>query len=143
LYSSAFAIFGHLSSKLTISRWQRDLTDSTVLRNLGVGIAHSLIAYQSSLKGISKLQVNEAAIKEDLMNTWEILAEPIQMVMRRYAIEEPYEKLKELTRGQSITAETLQNFVQTLDIPDFEKERLSKLTPISYIGNAIEQAKNI
>jgi len=139
----ANAIFGHLSSKLTISRWQRDLTDSTVLRNLGVGIAHSLIAYQSSLKGISKLQVNEAAIKEDLMNTWEILAEPIQMVMRRYAIEEPYEKLKELTRGQSITAETLQNFVQTLDIPDFEKERLSKLTPISYIGNAIEQAKNI
>jgi adenylosuccinate lyase len=139
----ANAIFSHLSSKLTVSRWQRDLTDSTVLRNLGVGIAHSLIAYQSSLKGISKLQVNQAVIESDLMNTWEILAEPIQMVMRRYAIEEPYEKLKELTRGQCITAETLQNFVQTLDIPDFEKERLSQLTPLSYIGNAIEQAKNI
>ena len=139
----ANAIFQHLSSKLTISRWQRDLTDSTVLRNLGVGIAHSLIAYQSSLKGISKLQVNKIAIEQDLMNTWEVLAEPIQMVMRRYGVEEPYEKLKSLTRGQSITAETLRDFVQTLEIPEHEKTRLAELTPLTYIGNAIEQAKNI
>jgi adenylosuccinate lyase len=139
----ANAIFQHLSSKLPISRWQRDLTDSTVLRNLGVGIAHSLIAYQSSLKGISKLQVNQLAIEQDLMNTWEILAEPIQMVMRRYAVEEPYEKLKALTRGQAITAETLRDFVQTLEIPEHEKTRLAELTPLTYIGNAIEQAKNI
>ncbi len=139
----ANAIFQHLSSKLTISRWQRDLTDSTVLRNLGVGIAHSLIAYQSSLKGMSKLQVNQDKIENDLSSTWEILAEPIQMVMRRYAIEEPYEKLKELTRGQSITAETLKVFIQSLDIPENEKARLAELTPLSYIGNAVEQAKNI
>ncbi|MFK5985490.1 MAG: adenylosuccinate lyase [Pseudomonadota bacterium] len=139
----ANAIFQHLSSKLTVSRWQRDLTDSTVLRNLGVGIAHSLIAYQSSLKGISKLQVNQQVIEAELANTWEILAEPIQMVMRRYAIAEPYEKLKELTRGQSITAETLKSFVQSLDIPEQEKQRLVELTPLTYIGNAVEQAKNI
>ncbi|MFK5893864.1 MAG: adenylosuccinate lyase [Pseudomonadota bacterium] len=139
----ANALFQHLSSKLTISRWQRDLTDSTVLRNLGVGIAHSLIAYQSTLKGISKLQVNRNAIEKDLMNTWEVLAEPIQMVMRRYAIDEPYEKLKELTRGQAITAETLRTFVQNLEIPEHEKQRLAELTPLTYIGNAVEQAKNI
>jgi adenylosuccinate lyase len=139
----ANAIFNHLSSKLTISRWQRDLTDSTVLRNLGVGIAHSLIAYQSCLKGMSKLQVNLQTIEQDLASTWEILAEPIQMVMRRYAIEEPYEKLKELTRGQTINAETLRVFVQALNIPEHEKVRLAELTPLTYIGNAIEQAKNI
>jgi adenylosuccinate lyase len=139
----ANAIFNHLSSKLMVSRWQRDLTDSTVLRNLGVGIAHSLIAYQSCLKGMSKLQVNQQTIEQDLGNTWEILAEPIQMVMRRYAIENPYEKLKELTRGQSINAETLHVFVQGLKIPDHEKARLAELTPLTYIGNAIEQAKNI
>lgn len=139
----ANAIFDHLASKLSISRWQRDLTDSTVLRNLGVGVAHSLIAYQSSLKGISKLEANQSAIEADLMNTWEVLAEPIQMVMRRYGIEKPYEKLKELTRGQSITAQTLQDFVNNLEIPDSAKQELIQLTPLSYIGNAVEQAKNI
>jgi len=139
----ANAIFDHLASKLSISRWQRDLTDSTVLRNLGVGVAHSLIAYQSSLKGMSKLEANQNAIEADLMNTWEVLAEPIQMVMRRYGIEKPYEKLKELTRGQSITADTLREFVNNLDIPDQAKQELANLTPLTYIGNAIEQAKNI
>jgi len=139
----ANAIFDHLASKLAISRWQRDLTDSTVLRNLGVGVAHSLIAYQSSLKGISKLEANQAAIEADLNTTWEVLAEPIQMVMRRYGIEKPYEKLKELTRGQSITAEALREFVNKLDIPEKAKQELAELTPLTYIGNAVEQAKNI
>ena len=139
----ANAIMNHLSSKLPISRWQRDLTDSTVLRNLGVGIAHSLIAYSSTMRGIGKLEINENALMNDLNNTWEVLAEPIQTVMRRYGIEKPYEKLKELTRGQSITAEAIKEFVNTLDIPVQAKEELQNLTPSSYIGNAIDQAKNI
>ncbi|MDX2504914.1 MAG: adenylosuccinate lyase [Gammaproteobacteria bacterium] len=139
----ANALLNHLSNKLPISRWQRDLTDSTVLRNLGVGIAHSIIAYSSTLRGISKLKINEEALASDLDNTWEILAEPIQTVMRRYGVEQPYEKLKELTRGQSITAQTLKDFVNTLDIPEQAKQELQALTPASYIGNAVEQAKNI
>ncbi len=139
----ANALMNHLSCKLPISRWQRDLTDSTVLRNLGVGIAHSMIAYSSTIRGINKLQINEAALAKDLDSTWEILAEPIQTVMRRYGIEKPYEKLKELTRGQSITAETLKAFVETLDIPDEAKKELQALTPATYIGNAAEQAKNL
>ena len=139
----ANAIMQHLAQKLPISRWQRDLTDSTVLRNLGVGFGHSLIAYQASLKGISKLEVNPSRLNEDLENAWEVLAEPIQTVMRRYAIEEPYEKLKELTRGHAMTKETLQNFIATLEIPEQAKAELLGLTPHSYIGNAIAQAKRI
>ena len=139
----ANAIFGHLAGKLPISRWQRDLTDSTVLRNLGVGIAHTSIALQSIRKGISKLEVHSEQLIQDLDTNWEVLAEPIQTVMRRYGIEKPYEKLKELTRGQRITPQDLQQFIANLDIPDEAKAALSELTPMNYIGNAIEQAKAI
>jgi adenylosuccinate lyase len=139
----ANAVFGHMSQKLPVSRWQRDLTDSTVLRNMGVGFGYSVIAYQSTLKGISKLELNEQRLAEDLDNTWEVLAEPVQTVMRRYNIPEPYEKLKALTRGQGITKEALLNFVETLDIPEDAKAELRALTPASYIGNAAEQAKAI
>jgi len=136
-------MFNHLSAKLPISRWQRDLTDSTVLRNLGVGIAHSLIAYHSALKGISKLEVDSERLLKDLDNNWEVLAEPIQTVMRRYGIEKPYEKLKELTRGQRVTSQVLRDFIQTLAIPSDAKEQLLQLTPSTYLGNAAEQANNI
>lgn len=139
----ANAIMGHLSAKLPVSRWQRDLTDSTVLRNLGVGLAHSLIAYQASLKGISKLEINAPRLAEDLDAAWEVLAEPIQTVMRRYGIESPYEKLKELTRGRTIDQATIEAFVDTLAIPDSAKTELKQLTPASYIGNAVEQAQAI
>ncbi|MBC8518976.1 MAG: adenylosuccinate lyase [Gammaproteobacteria bacterium] len=139
----ANAIMGHLGEKLVISRGQRDLTDSTVLRNLGVGIAHSLIAYNSTLRGIGKLEINEARLAEDLDNTWEVMAEPIQTVMRRYGVENPYEKLKALTRGQGITKEALLTFVDGLDIPEEARESLRKLSPASYIGNAAEQAKKV
>jgi adenylosuccinate lyase len=139
----ANALLAHLASKLPVSRWQRDLTDSTVLRNLGVGFGHSLIAYEASLKGISKLELNPATINKDLDNCWEILAEPVQTVMRRYNIEEPYEKLKALTRGKGITKEALLEFVETLDMPEDAKASLRELTPASYIGNAIAQAKKI
>ncbi|WP_417777051.1 adenylosuccinate lyase [Stutzerimonas xanthomarina] len=139
----ANALLSHLASKLPISRWQRDLTDSTVLRNLGVGFAHSIIAYEASLKGIGKLELNEARIAQDLDACWEVLAEPIQTVMRRYAIENPYEKLKELTRGKGISPEALQTFIDGLDMPAEAKQELRKLTPAAYIGNAIEQAKRI
>ncbi|MGD8568396.1 MAG: adenylosuccinate lyase [Gammaproteobacteria bacterium] len=139
----ANAILTHLAQKLPVSRWQRDLTDSTVLRNLGVGAAHSLIAYKATLKGIGKLEVNNQRLNEDLDHNWEVLAEPIQTVMRRYGIEKPYEKLKELTRGQSITRETIQAFIKTLDIPNDAKQRLLDLTPQTYTGNAEQQAKSI
>jgi len=139
----ANAIFNHLGSKLPISRWQRDLTDSTVLRNLGVGIAYATIAWQSTLQGITKLEINPKRLQTDLNQTWEVLAEPIQTVMRRYGIDQPYEKLKELTRGKGIDQESLRNFIETLKIPDKEKKRLQELTPASYIGNAKEQAKNL
>ena len=139
----ANAILQHLGAKLPISRWQRDLTDSTVLRNLGVGIAHSTIAYEALLKGIGKLEVNEAQLAQDLDNNWEVLAEPIQTVMRRYGVANPYEKLKELTRGHKVNADSIQAFIKTLDIPAEEIERLLKLTPSNYIGNATEQAKKI
>jgi adenylosuccinate lyase len=132
----ANAVLGHLSEKLPVSRWQRDLTDSTVLRNMGVGFGYSLLAYTSTLKGISKLQVNPQRLAEDLASAWEVLAEPIQTVMRRYGIPEPYEKLKALTRGQAITQETLQTFVSTLELPDDVKQELMQLTPSGYVGLA-------
>ena len=132
----ANAVLGHLSEKLPVSRWQRDLTDSTVLRNMGVGFGYSLLAYTSTLKGISKLQVNPERLAEDLDSAWEVLAEPIQTVMRRYGIAEPYEKLKALTWGQAITQETLQTFVSTLELPDDVKQKLMQLTPSGYVGLA-------
>ena len=139
----ANAVLQHMSAKLPISRWQRDLTDSTVLRNMGVGAAYSLIAYQSSLKGIGKLELNAARLAQDLDNSWEVLAEPIQTVMRRYGIEKPYEKLKELTRGQDMSAEVIQEFVSKLDLPEEARNELLALTPASYIGNAVAQARAI
>ncbi len=139
----ANALFSHLSAKLPISRWQRDLTDSTVLRNLGVGFAHSLIAYEATLKGLGKLEINPSRLDEDLDHAWEVLAEPIQTVMRRYNIEKPYEKLKALTRGKAMTPEVIKNFVESLDIPEQAKAELRALTPGRYIGNAVDQAQNI
>ena len=139
----ANALFSHLTMKLPISRWQRDLTDSTVLRTLGVGFAHSSIAYQSALRGLSKLEINPAALENDLNTNWEVLAEPIQTVMRRYGIEQPYEKLKELTRGKRVDQEIMQAFVQKLEIPQEAKDVLMAMTPMNYIGNAVEQTKNI
>lgn len=139
----ANAIMQHLASKLPISRWQRDLTDSTVLRNLGVGFAHSVIAYEASLKGIGKLELNAARLADDLNNCWEVLAEPIQTVMRRFGVANPYEKLKELTRGKGITPDALLAFVDSLEIPDDAKAELKALTPASYIGNAVAQAERI
>jgi len=139
----ANAIMTHLAQKLPVSRWQRDLTDSTVLRNLGVGLAHGMIAYEATLKGISKLEINEQRLAEDLDNAWEVLAEPIQTVMRRYSIEKPYEKLKELTRGKTINKAAMSTFIDTLEIPEQEKVRLKALTPASYVGNAAQQAKKI
>ncbi|MCU7912788.1 MAG: adenylosuccinate lyase [Candidatus Thiodiazotropha sp. (ex Lucinoma aequizonata)] len=137
------ALFDHLSGKLPISRWQRDLTDSTVLRNLGVGLAHTSIALQSIQRGLSKLEANAQAMLDDLNQNWEVLAEPIQTVMRRYGIEKPYEKLKELTQGQRITQEQLQAFVEQLNIPDHTKASLKRMTPMSYIGNSKEQVVDI
>lgn len=140
----ANAILAHLGEKLPISRWQRDLTDSTVLRNLGVGVAHSLIAYEASLKGIGKLEVNAARLAEDLDHAWEVLAEPIQTVMRRYGIEKPYEKLKDLTRGKAgITREALHTFIETLAIPSEARAALKAMTPASYTGTAAEQTKKL
>jgi adenylosuccinate lyase len=139
----ANAIMSHLSEKLPISRWQRDLTDSTVLRNIGTGLAHSLIAYRATMKGIGKLELNAKAIDDDIDSCWEILAEPIQTVMRRYRIEKPYEKLKELTRGKQIDQQSVQNFVQNLTIPENAKQELLQLTPRKYLGNAVEQARAI
>ncbi|KGE78324.1 adenylosuccinate lyase [Halomonas salina] len=137
------AVLGHLAEKLPISRWQRDLTDSTVLRNLGVGMAYALVAYQASLKGIGKLEANPTRLAEDLDNSWEVLAEPIQTVMRRYGIEKPYEKLKELTRGKRIDQAGFAAFIDTLALPAEVKDELKQLTPANYIGNAEAQARNL
>ncbi|WP_438863053.1 adenylosuccinate lyase [Neptunicella sp.] len=133
----ANAIFAHLSVKLPISRWQRDLTDSTVLRNLGVGVGYALIAYQASLKGISKLEINAQSLLDELDTNWELLAEPIQTVMRRYGIEKPYEKLKELTRGKRVNQVIMADFIDSLALPDSVKVELKQLTPENYIGRAI------
>ncbi|MGF1870478.1 adenylosuccinate lyase [Photobacterium indicum] len=134
----ANAIFSHLAQKLPVSRWQRDLTDSTVLRNLGVGCGYAIIAYTSTLKGISKLEVNQAALEAELDKNWEVLAEPVQTVMRRYAIEKPYEKLKELTRGKRVDGEGMRNFIDSLELPEHEKTRLKEMTPANYIGDAVK-----
>lgn len=139
----ANAVFDHLAAKLPISRWQRDLTDSTVLRNLGVGIGYSLIAYSSTMRGIGKLEVNEAKLLADLDANWEVLAEPIQTVMRRYGIEKPYEKLKALTRGKRVDAAGMAEFIDTLELPEAVKAEMKKWTPANYIGNAVAQAKII
>ena len=139
----ANALFAHLSAKLPVSRWQRDLTDSTVLRNLGVGFGHSLLAYQSTSRGLGKLDVNAAAMAADLDVNWEVLAEPIQTVMRRHDVEKPYEKLKELTRGKRVNQEGMREFVKSLDIPQDAIDSLAAMTPATYVGNASAQAKRI
>jgi adenylosuccinate lyase len=139
----ANALYKHFAAKLPISRWQRDLSDSTVLRNIGVAVGHNVIACEACLKGIGKLQLNEKRTAEDLDNGWEVLAEALQTVMRRYGIEKPYEKLKDLTRDQQVSQATLQAFLQTLDLPESVRDELSRLTPATYTGNAGEQAKNI
>jgi adenylosuccinate lyase len=136
----ANALLDHLSSKLPISRWQRDLTDSTVLRVIGTAYGHSLVASSSLLKGLSKLEVNQERLKEDLETSWEVLAEPIQTVMRRHGIENPYEQLKSLTRGKRITSDDLVGFINSLEIPEEVREALLKLTPDGYTGNAAEMA---
>ncbi|WP_154221909.1 adenylosuccinate lyase [Marinicella rhabdoformis] len=137
----ANATLNHLAEKLPVSRWQRDLTDSTVLRALGSAFGHCAIAWASLQKGMGKLAINKETLLNDLDNNWELLAEPIQTVMRRYGIENPYEKLKELTRGHKIDQVQMQAFIATLDIPEDAKARLMKMTPANYLGNAIEQAK--
>ncbi len=142
-FGIANALYAHLAAKLPVSRWQRDLSDSTVLRNLGVGIAHTVIGYDALLKGINKLEADPARLAQDLDATWEVLAEAVQTVMRRYGIDKPYEKLKELTRGKGIDAESLRAFIDGLDIPEEARDRLHALTPHTYIGNAADQARDI
>ncbi|MFB3059324.1 MAG: adenylosuccinate lyase, partial [Gammaproteobacteria bacterium] len=142
-FGIANAVLSHLAEKLPVSRWQRDLSDSTVLRNIGSGFAYSLIALESLQLGISKLEVNREAISQDLNQNWGVLAEPVQTVMRRYGVDQPYEKLKALTRGRAIDAQVIREFVQSLDIPEHAKQQLTDLTPESYIGNADIQAREI
>ena len=137
----ANAMLDHMANKLPISRWQRDLTDSTVLRNIGVGLGYSLLAYESLLTGLGKLEINEEAIQRDLDAAWEVLAEPIQTVMRRFGVQNAYEQLKEATRGKTVLASDLQKLIAGLDIPAADKARLLTMTPASYIGKAAELAK--
>ena len=138
----ANAMLDHFAEKLPISRWQRDLTDSTVQRNFGAAAAYVVIAVASALKGVGKLQVDKDAIEADVADAWEVLAEAVQTVMRRYGIPEPYEKLKALTRGEAVTKDILQEFIKTLDIPEDERQRLMALTPSTYVGLAAEMAKD-
>lgn len=143
-FGMANAILGHLAEKLPVSRWQRDLTDSTVLRNMGVGFGYTLLGLKACLKGLNKLEINQQAIATELDNSWELLAEPVQTVMRRHGVPNPYEQLKELTRGKGgITRETLHAFIKNLELPETEKARLLELTPSAYIGKAAELAKRI
>ena len=137
------ALLRHLSEKLPISRWQRDLTDSTVLRNMGVALGYAVLAYQSLQAGLGKLEINEAAIARDLDSSWEVLAEPIQTVMRRFGLPQPYEQLKKFTRGEAMTRELMQGFIAALDIPESEKQRLLAMTPASYTGKAAELARRV
>jgi adenylosuccinate lyase len=139
----ANAVLRHLSEKLPISRWQRDLTDSTVLRNLGVALGYCLVAYDACLRGLGKLEVNAAAIDADIDNCWEVLAEPIQTVMRRYGLPQPYEQLKALTRGKGITEQALREFISGLDLPPEVRTRMLAMTPRSYIGLAQALAKTV
>ncbi|MDZ7890771.1 MAG: adenylosuccinate lyase [Rhodoferax sp.] len=139
----ANAVLRHLSEKLPISRWQRDLTDSTVLRNMGVALGYAVLAYSSLMTGLNKLEINESAIAEDLDSSWEVLAEPIQTVMRRFGLPQPYEQLKKFTRGAAMTRELMQGFIAGLDIPEAEKERLLAMTPGSYTGKASELARRV
>jgi adenylosuccinate lyase len=142
-FGLANAVLTHLSQKLPISRWQRDLTDSTVLRNMGVALGYALLGYDSLARGLGKLEVNPEALAQDLDTSWEVLAEPIQTVMRRYALPNPYERLKELTRGKAITKESIQAFIETLELPEAEKARLRTMTPGNYIGKAVELAQRV
>jgi adenylosuccinate lyase len=139
----ANAVLKHLSEKLPISRWQRDLTDSTVLRNMGVGLGYTTLAYASLMTGLSKLELNEEALATDLDAAWEVLAEPIQTVMRRYGVQGAYEQLKEVTRGKAVTAAALHGLIQGLEIPQADKDRLLAMTPGSYIGKAAELARRV
>ncbi len=139
----ANAVLKHLSEKLPISRWQRDLTDSTVLRNMGVGLGYAVLAYHSMGVGLAKLELNEEALADDLDASWEVLAEPIQTVMRRFGVAGAYEKLKEVTRGKTVTAEALHALIRSLEIPQTEKDRLLAMTPASYVGKANELARRV
>ena len=139
----ANAVLKHMAEKLPVSRWQRDLTDSTVLRNIGVGLGYALLAYDSCLRGLNKLEVNTTRIAEDLDQSWEVLAEPVQTVMRRYGVENPYEQLKELTRGKGISKDALQDFITKLAIPQEAKDLLLAMTPASYVGLAEKLAKDV
>jgi adenylosuccinate lyase len=139
----ANAMLRHMSEKLPISRWQRDLTDSTVLRNMGVALGYAVLAYQSLATGLGKLEINEAAIAHDLDSSWEVMAEPIQTVMRRFGLPQPYEQLKKFTRGEAMTRELMQGFIAGLDLPEAEKTRLLAMTPASYVGMAAELARRV
>jgi adenylosuccinate lyase len=139
----ANALLRHLSEKLPISRWQRDLTDSTVLRNVGVALGYAVLAYASLSTGLGKLELNQEALAEDLDAAWEVLAEPIQTVMRRFGVQGAYEQLKEVTRGQRVTSEALHGLIRSLEIPQEEKDRLLAMTPASYVGKATELARRV